>query len=308
MQQPRMSRPVELLLELCAIPSPPGEERAVADRVTRELDAIGLAWDEDDAGPSIGSTTGNILCRLPGRDGRRHAALPLRPSRHRPADGELEPVVEDGVVRNAGGTILGADNKSAVVVMLEAARRIVAEGRPARGRRAPLHAEGGGRARRRRRVRRGRLEARLGYVYDQAAPIGEIILGAPSAQELAAHVPRTRRARGDVPRGGTLGDRRGRARDRRHAARPDRRGDDRQRRRDPRRHGAQHRPRVVLVRGRGALARPRAGHARSSRRCSTPPRSPRASRTARSRPRSSRSTRATGSATTTSPSGSPPRR
>ena len=30
-------------------------------------------------------------------------------------------------VRNAGGTILGADNKSAVVAMIEAARRIVGE-------------------------------------------------------------------------------------------------------------------------------------------------------------------------------------
>ena len=41
-----MSRPVELLVELCAIPSPSGDERAVADRITRELDAIGLAWEE----------------------------------------------------------------------------------------------------------------------------------------------------------------------------------------------------------------------------------------------------------------------
>ena len=39
-------------------------------------------------------------------------------------DGPLEPAVVDGVVRNAGGTILGADNKAAVVAMLEAIRRI----------------------------------------------------------------------------------------------------------------------------------------------------------------------------------------
>ena len=37
MQQPLTSPLVDLFLELCAIPSPPGEERAVADRVTREL-------------------------------------------------------------------------------------------------------------------------------------------------------------------------------------------------------------------------------------------------------------------------------
>ena len=68
MEQPQLrSRVVELFLDLCAIPSPPGEERAVADRVTRELDAMGLEWAEDDCGPTIGSTAGNVLCRLPGR-------------------------------------------------------------------------------------------------------------------------------------------------------------------------------------------------------------------------------------------------
>src|SRR5207244_5206029 len=29
-----------------------------------------------------------------------------------------------------------------------------------------------------------RLRARLGYVYDQAAPIGDVVLGAPSAEQL----------------------------------------------------------------------------------------------------------------------------
>ena len=59
-------------------------------------------------------------------------------------------------MRNAGGTILGADNKSAVAVMLEAARRIVEESAAARGDRAAVHAEGGDRAARRDRVRRRR--------------------------------------------------------------------------------------------------------------------------------------------------------
>ena len=45
----------------------------------------------------------------------------------------IEPVVDDGVVRNAAGTILGADDKAAVAVMLEAARRILAENRPHAG-------------------------------------------------------------------------------------------------------------------------------------------------------------------------------
>ena len=50
-----------------------------------------------------------------------------------PPTAAIEPVVEDGVVRNAAGTILGADNKAAVAAMLEATRRVLAEGRPHAG-------------------------------------------------------------------------------------------------------------------------------------------------------------------------------
>ena len=131
MEQPQLtSRVVDLFLDLCAIPSPPGEERAVADRVTRELGAIGLEWDEDDSGPAIGSTAGNVLCRLPGRS---EEGTPIFLCAHFdtvPLAGDLEPVVDEhGVVRNAGGTILGADNKSALAVMVEAARRGAGERR-----------------------------------------------------------------------------------------------------------------------------------------------------------------------------------
>jgi tripeptide aminopeptidase len=185
-EQPQLRSPLtDFFLELCAIPSPTGQERAVADRVTRELDAIGLAWDEDDCGPEIGSTAGNVLCRLPGRS---EEGVPIFLCAHFdtvPVTGELQPIVgEDEVVRNTGGAILGADNKSALVVMIEAARRIAQEKRPHAGVEllfTPMEEIGliGASA-----FDIGRLEAQLGYVYDQAAPIGDVITGSPTAQEL----------------------------------------------------------------------------------------------------------------------------
>jgi tripeptide aminopeptidase len=176
---------LELFLELAALPSPPGEERAVADAVLRYLRDLGLDPDEDDAGSKIESTMGNIYVRLEGTA----EGTPLFFCAHLdtvPPSGPLEPVVEDGVVRNAGGTILGADNKSAVVAMLEAVRRVLAEGIPHAGIElvfTPKEEVGliGIAA-----FDHDRLHADLGYVYDQAAPIGEIILGAPHAQ--ATHV------------------------------------------------------------------------------------------------------------------------
>jgi len=174
---------LSLFLELAAIPSPPGEERAVADAVLRYLREVGLEPDEDDCGPSIGSTMGNVYARLePTAEG-----TPLFFCAHLdtvPPSGPMQPVVDDGVVRNAGGTILGADNKSAVVAMLEGVRRVLAENRPHAGIEllfTPKEEVGliGAYA-----FDHERLHAKLGYVYDQAASIGEIILGAPWSQSM----------------------------------------------------------------------------------------------------------------------------
>jgi tripeptide aminopeptidase len=172
-------------LELCAIPSPPGQERPVADRVLAYLRELGLEPVEDDAGERVGSTTGNLLCRVPGGNSD---GTPLFFCAHLdtvPPSGPIEPVVDNGVVRNAGGTILGADNKSAIAVLLEAARRLVADGTPHAGVEllfTPKEEVGllGAAA-----FDVTQLEARTGFVYDQAATIGEIIMGAPSAKALS---------------------------------------------------------------------------------------------------------------------------
>jgi tripeptide aminopeptidase len=174
---------LEFFLELAAISSPPGEERAVADAVLRYLRDLGLDPDEDGCGAEIGSTMGNIYARLDATTG----GTPLFFCAHLdtvPPSGPLEPVVEDGIIRNAGGTILGADNKSAVVQMLEGVRRVLAESRPHAGIEllfTPKEEVGliGAYA-----FDDSRLHAEVGYVYDQAAPPGEIILGAPSAEAL----------------------------------------------------------------------------------------------------------------------------
>jgi tripeptide aminopeptidase len=169
---------LELFLDLAALPSPPGEERAVADRIAEELRALRLDVDEDGTGAEIGSSAGNLYTRLePTVEG-----TPLFFCAHMdtvPPTGPIEPVVEDGVVSNAGGTILGADNKSAVVAMVEAARRVV-EGRiPHAGLELLFTPKEEVGLRGAEAFDCSRFAARVGYVYDQAGPIGEVILGAP---------------------------------------------------------------------------------------------------------------------------------
>jgi tripeptide aminopeptidase len=158
----------------------------VADAVAGYLRGLGLEVEEDDAGSRIGSDAGNLLCRLPGRG---EGGTPLLLCAHLdtvPPDGSIEPVVEDGIVRNAAGTILGADNKAAVAAMLVAARHVVEGGRAHAGvellftPKEEVGLLGAG------AFDVSRLEARLGYVYDQAAPIGEVVLGAPTQLSVRA--------------------------------------------------------------------------------------------------------------------------
>jgi tripeptide aminopeptidase len=179
---------LDLFTELAALPSPPGDERAVADAVAAYLRDLALEVEEDEAGAAVDSTIGNLFCRVEphGTNGR---GVPLFLCAHLdtvPPEGPIEPVVEDDVVRNAGGTILGADNKAAVAVMLEAVRRVVAEGRPHAGielvftPKEEVGLLGAG------AFDHTRLRASVGYVFDQAAPIGEVVLGAPTASALLA--------------------------------------------------------------------------------------------------------------------------
>jgi tripeptide aminopeptidase len=175
---------LDLFVELAAVPSPPGEERGVADIVTRYLRDCGLEVDEDDTTAETGSTMGNLYTRIePTKDGGE----PLLLCAHLdtvPPTAAIEPAVEDGIVRNSAGTILGADDKAAVAAMLEAARRTVAESRPHAGVEllfTPKEEVGliGAYA-----FDHTRLAAKIGYVFDQAAPIGTVILGAPFSRSL----------------------------------------------------------------------------------------------------------------------------
>jgi tripeptide aminopeptidase len=177
------SEVLDLFCELARLPSPTGQERAVADRVGGYLRALALEPREDGSGPSVGSTMGNIYVRLePSCEGE-----PIFLCAHLdtvPPSDAVEPVVADGVVRNARPTILGADNKAAVAAMLEAVRRLLAENRPHAGVELVFTSSEevgllGAYA-----FDAATLQARTGYVYDSAAPIGEVILGAPSAQQL----------------------------------------------------------------------------------------------------------------------------
>jgi tripeptide aminopeptidase len=185
-QQPLTSPLVELFLDLCAMSSPSGHERAVADRVAAYLSGLGLEWDEDDSAGRLDGDAGTIYCRIPPTNGT--GGMPIFLCAHTdtvPPGTVIEPVVdENGIVRNAAGTILGSDNKAAVVVMLEAVRRVLEEGREHAGIELVFTPQEEVSLRGADAFDHTRLVATTGYVYDQGAAIGEIVLGSPHARIL----------------------------------------------------------------------------------------------------------------------------
>ncbi len=175
----------ETFAALCRIESPSGHERACADWVTRELQGMGLEVEEDDAGPKVGSDAGNLLARIPGAGA--DSILLCAHLDTVPLNAPVDPVQVDGGWTNANDAILGADNKSAVAVILEVARRLArGGGTPGAGVEilftvceeiSLLGAFA---------FDVGRLRSRFGYVFDHATPIGEIVTAAPTLHRVVA--------------------------------------------------------------------------------------------------------------------------
>ena len=171
---------------LCRIESPSGHERGVADWVTDELRRMGLEVEEDDAGPRVGSDAGNLLARIDGAVPDR--ILLCAHLDTVPLSAPVEPVRLDGGWENANDGILGADNKTAVAVIVELARRLTDAGSGP----PPVGLELlftvceevsllGALA-----FDVARLRSRFGYVFDHATPIGEIVIAAPTLHRIVA--------------------------------------------------------------------------------------------------------------------------
>src|SRR4051812_23194317 len=102
---------------LCELASPTGSERAVADAVLAELRELGVDVEEDGAAEPARAAAGNLIARVPGaRDGWAMLAGHLDTVPH---NGPIEVAFDQGVFRSRGDTILGADNKAAVTVLVE---------------------------------------------------------------------------------------------------------------------------------------------------------------------------------------------
>ena len=178
-------RLVQRFARLCEIPSITGDERAVADAVAAELTELGIEFHEDDSAEEARAGAGNLIARIPGREGAAGWAAFFAHLDTVPHEEPIRVVDDEGVLRSAGDTILGADNKAAVTVLMELGAQLaedpgpvgvelvftVAEEQGLRGA-AALDPSG--------------LKSEIGFVFDHATPIGEVITAAPTYKKIMA--------------------------------------------------------------------------------------------------------------------------
>ena len=177
----------ETFATLCRIESPSGRERACADWIIERLREMGLDVQEDDAGPRVGSDAGNLLARIPGTG--PDSILLCAHMDTVPLTAPVEPVLVDAGWENGGDGILGADNKSAVAVILELARRVTsAPGPPQVGIELLFTICEEVSLRGSKAFDASCLHSRFGYVFDHATPIGEIVLASPTHHRIDAEL------------------------------------------------------------------------------------------------------------------------
>src|SRR5215210_188539 len=174
---------LDRFVRLCEIASPTGEEREVADAVLDELRGRGVDVAEDAAATPARAGAGNLIARVPGRSERWVSFFA-----HLDTVPHEAPIVvarENGVFRSRGGTILGADNKAAVTVLMELAARHVAEPAAVGLELVFTVAEEDG-LRGAKELDVSALRAPFGFVLDHATPVGEVIVAAPTYKRLIA--------------------------------------------------------------------------------------------------------------------------
>jgi tripeptide aminopeptidase len=175
---------VDRFLALATLPSPSEQEQLVAGEVRGCLEDLGLDIEEHRL-PRSPDAPGNLLARLPATA----PGIPLLFCAHldtAPPAGPIVPTVQDGVISAATDTILGADDKAAVAVLLELAAAIVRQGVPHPGVELVFSVQEEIGLQGTKAFPVAQLGARAGFVFDDASPVGHVVVAAPYQENVEA--------------------------------------------------------------------------------------------------------------------------
>lgn len=178
------NRLLATFLDLCRMNTPARSERIVADYLQERLERLGAACVRDNTTDQTGSNTGNLIATFKGNvPGAPALFLAAHMDTVEP-NPDVQILVEDGVVKSDGRTILGADDRAGIAPILEALQVIQEHQLP----HGPIQAVFtvceeigllGAKA-----LDTSLLKAQFGYVLDSGPPVGSIVNEAPSQDSL----------------------------------------------------------------------------------------------------------------------------
>ena len=122
-------RLLKTFLDYVRIDSESRHEAAMAARLKADLEELGLEVYQDETQAQTGSDAGNLYATLPGNAPGEPLILCAHMDTVPPGKG-VKPIVEDGVIRSSGDTVLGGDDKSALAGIMEVLRVILEHNLP----------------------------------------------------------------------------------------------------------------------------------------------------------------------------------
>ena len=175
-------------LELVQIDSETKFETEIAKVLKQKFTDLGVDVYEDDTTSITGHGAGNLICTL---KGTKEGVDPIYFTSHMdtvvPAK-DVKPSIKDGYVVTDGSTILGADDKTGLSVMLETIRVLKEENIP-HGEIQFIITVGeesglvGAKA-----LDRSLIKAKYGYALDSDGKVGNIIVAAPTQAQIKATI------------------------------------------------------------------------------------------------------------------------
>lgn len=171
-------RLLQTFMDLIGINSPALNEEGVAHYLKRELTHLGLGFMEDSVSVAIGGKANNLLFiyRPEGADRFIHFNAHMDTVAPTP---DIRPIIKDGIIRTDGSTILGADDKAGIAIMIEVARLLKEQNFNGCGVEFLFFAAEEIGLRGARAFDTSKLQSEFGYSLDSSGPVGTIIYQAP---------------------------------------------------------------------------------------------------------------------------------
>ncbi len=115
---------IRYFLELVAIDSESRDERALIDRLKKDLTELGADSLEDDAEKSSGGNAGNLHALIPGRADQKPILFCAHADTVKPGLG-IKASITDGRIHSDGTTVLGGDDKSGLAEIIMGIKAVV---------------------------------------------------------------------------------------------------------------------------------------------------------------------------------------